>query len=214
MKRLVGGCPVGGFGRMRRALGCAGLVVLVAAAGCGGQSKADGASGAEKAGADAAAGSTSTTGPGADGKAGSDKGKGKAAGGSTATTTGPGGAASGTTSTTEDPWAKTLEISAELASECVRPGGTQTITITTLPASGVGYDSVYSDGRSGAMEGFYGGNAGGFTDPEGTFTHAWVVGANAPAGEVIVRVLGTHTEGGFGETRAYFTVSNALGTCS
>lgn len=208
---------IGGSNRLHRVLGCVAVVLLLAAAGCGGDSKAQDASGADKSGADAgAAGSTSTTeagAAGADNKAKAAGKGGKGSGSSTTTTTAPGSSGSITTLPEEEE-EKTMPISAELAETCVRPGGSQSITIKAEPASGVGFDSVYSDGKSGMMEGFYGGNAGGFSDEEGTFVATWVVGANAPEGPVIVRVLGTHVDAGFGETRAYFAVSNALGTCA
>ena len=209
---------VGGRFRIHRTLIALALVSAVAT-GCSGSSKADdGAAPKEPADAAAAAstggkggGSTTTT---AKPKKSSAS---KATSGSTTTTAKPGGSAAanedGSTAEEEDPYKKTLAITAELAETCVRPGGSQTITIRTLPYAGVGYDTEYSDYLTGMMEGHYGGNAGGFTDDDGTWTGTWVVAPNAPAGKTTVKVLGSHHEGGIGEARAYFTVADALGKC-
>jgi hypothetical protein len=138
---------------------------------------------------------------------------------STPTTVKPGGGIAvnpggGARVDAEDPYKKTLDITAELAESCVRPGGSQSITIRTEPYAGVGYDTMYSDYLTGMMEGHYGGNSAGFTDGDGIYKDTWVITPNAPAGEAIVLVLGSHDEGGMGETKATYKVADALGKCS
>lgn len=211
MRRLVGGTRF-----VREPLAVA-VVALIVLAGCG-SSKADDA-GDPQATDDAAADASTTSTTKAAAKAGSSKSKAQASATSTTTSTTVTPKA-GTAATGGQPVEKlddeglTLPISAELKESCVRPGGSQTITIRARTASGVGYDSVYSDGKSGAMEGHYGGNAGGYTDDKNTFTSTWVISAAAPAGPVLVRVLGTHEEDGLGQTEAHFSVADALGKCS
>jgi hypothetical protein len=106
-----------------------------------------------------------------------------------------------------------LEMKASLAESCVRPGGTQTITVLIRPKSGVGYDTVYSDGKSGMMEGHYGGNFGGIVDESGKWSHSWVITPNAPAGKVQVNVLGGHMDYGHAQATLYFTVAGTVGRC-
>lgn len=112
-----------------------------------------------------------------------------------------------------DPSTLTLEMTVTLEDSCVRPGDSQRITIHTLPAAGVAFDTEYADGKSGLMEGHHGGNFGGFTDPEGNWSYTWVIAATAPAGKALVLVLGSHDEGGMGEEYVWFTVADALGQC-
>ena len=210
MRRLVGGI---GFVHRMFAVGVVGLLLL---AGCGGSSKADDA-GADQAKAGEVR-ETSTTSTTAAAKTGSAKPKAQAAATTTTTTTAAqksAGAPQGQTNPSiGGDESDRLVITAEVKEACVRPGGSQTITIRARLASGVGYDSVYSDGKSGMMEGHYGGNFGGIVDDTGTWKHTWTVGPNAPAGPVLVRVLGTHEDDGMGQTEAHFSVANALGKCS
>lgn len=192
------------------------VLLLVGLTGCGGDSKASNTRDAQSAGAESASESTTTTVAGS--KAAKPKaGKDKAAGASSTTTTTAKGAAPGSkaaeTTPTTDPFAMTMDIKAELATECVRPGGSQTITIRAPYGAGVGYDVAYADGLTSMGEGHYGGNMGGYTDPEGTFVHTFVVAPNAPTGPAVANVLGTHIDHGFGETHAYFAVADALGKC-
>lgn len=208
---------VGGRFRVRRTLIAMALVSAVGA-GCSGSKADDSAAPEEPAAAAGEAsdgadggGSTTTTAPPKKGSAS------KQNSGNTTTTAEPGGSvaanADGSAAEEEDPYKKTLAITAELAESCVRPGGTQTVTIRTLPYAGVGYDTEYSDYLTGMMEGHYGGNAGGFTDDDGTYTSTWAITPNAPAGKATVKVLGSHHDGGIGEARAYYTVADALGKC-
>lgn len=205
---------VGGLVRAHRTIGGL-LLVAVVVAGCG-DSKASGAKAKESSDTPE---TTSTTG-GAEGDA---KGSGKAKSqGSTTTTVTPGptgaakvDAASEQKKVEEDPYTRTLPLSAELATACVKPGGSQTVIIRAAHGAGVAFDTTYSDGLTGMMEGHYGGNMAGYTDPEGTYTNTFVVAPTAPAGEAIVLVLGSHAEDGIGETTATFKVADkVLGSCS
>lgn len=108
-----------------------------------------------------------------------------------------------------------LETEVTLAEDCVRPGGTQTITVDTGESgSGVVYDTVYSDGKTGLAEDHYGGNNGGHTDDSGTWQDRWAVSPEAPAGEARVDVLTTSADGRTGAARDTFRVADALGRCS
>ncbi len=83
-----------------------------------------------------------------------------------------------------------IEIAVEPA--CVAPGGTVTVTVDTVPRSGVLYLAYYADDRSGATEPFgagYGGNGGGYADESGTFVESWDVTEQAPAGPGRLQVL-------------------------
>ena len=93
------------------------------------------------------------------------------------------------------------------------PGATQTITITTRPSSAVGYHAIYSDGKTGFDQGYYGGNRSGVTDGNGQWRDTWVVAANAPAGAVSVDVVGLSSDGASGATKLAFAVGGA-GGCS
>ena len=214
---------IGGKRPVRLVLGTLAVSALVTSA-CGGQSKAE--DNASDKPADAAA---SPPGEGGGGSptstpASSSKKGGSQAGSAGATsTTVPGGSSSGssgsgpkaaTNPSGGDQPTRTLEMSAELAESCVRPGGTQTITVRTLPYSGVAFDTEYADYLTGMMPGHYGGNSAGFVDEDGTWTSTWVIAPNAPAGLTTVLVLGTHEQGGLGETKALFTVADALGKCA
>jgi hypothetical protein len=107
-----------------------------------------------------------------------------------------------------------LEVKATLAEACVRPGGGQSITILTRPGSGAGYDTVYSDGKSGMMEGHYGGNFGGTVGDDGTWSDTWVVAPNAPPGKVQVNVIASNLDYGHAQTTLYFTVADPTGNCA
>lgn len=108
---------------------------------------------------------------------------------------------------------QTLPVDAVLASACVMPGTTQTITITTRPNSAVGYHAIYSDGKTGFDPGYYGGNKSGITDGTGQWRDTWVVAANAPPGTVSVDVVGLSSDGASGSTRLTFAVGG-VGGCS
>lgn len=195
------------------------LAVVAWGAACGGPGRAGDAGTREAAGG---TGGTTTTAGGGSGKPGAAKaapgGKGEAAGGGPTTTAVP---ATYPTVPPEDPMALPtgpgpkgqLEIEVSLAGSCVRPGGTQSITITTRPQAGVGFDTVYADGRGGAMEGHHGGNLGGQTDDKGTWAHTWVVAPTAPAGQARVNVVAAHIDWGTTQKSLFFDVAGAGGTC-
>lgn len=80
-----------------------------------------------------------------------------------------------------------------LEPDCVAPGETFTVTVDTVPRSGVLYLAYFSDGKSGASEawggGGYGGNGGGYSDESGTFVESWTITEETPAGPGRLRVL-------------------------
>lgn len=214
MKLVVGGPS-------RRALGAL-LVLLLATAACGGESKADSGSATEadepaRAGAEGDATTPTTAG----GKAGK-KSSGDRGGTTTTTTTTSGQSeAAAADGSAPDPKAaqpktetRKIEVLAELKESCLKPGGSQTLTVRTLPSAGVAFDTEYSDYLTGMEAGHYGGNSAGYVGEDGTWTSTWVVAPNAPAGKATVLVLAAHSHDGMGETKAVFTVADALGKCS
>jgi hypothetical protein len=125
-----------------------------------------------------------------------------------------GAAATASTSTTAFDVGNGLKIKATLASPCVKPGAKQTITIDIGRAGGVAYNSFYSDGKSGGMENFYGGNNGSAVDEKGTWTDTWVVGPTAPAGPVRVDVVAIDKANLRGHEVIEFEVAQPSGRCS
>jgi hypothetical protein len=111
------------------------------------------------------------------------------------------------------PSAKSLPMTATLATQCVRPGGTQTITVRTKPKVRVAYGATYADGKSAMSDTFYGGNQGGVVGPAGEWQSAWVVGIGAPPGPVKVDVAGVDATG-VGQTSVSFNVAGATGSCA
>lgn len=113
----------------------------------------------------------------------------------------------------EDDEKPPLPTTVTLAKDCVRPGGTQNITISTgKERSAVVYNTIYADGNSGIHEDHYGGNNGGYTDEDGSWSDTWVIDPAAPAGEAKVRVRSVH-DGHFGSETVYFQVASTLGRC-
>jgi len=203
------------FKRSRLGLSSVSTLLLVVAAGCSGQSTGHQA-GATPAGGQATTTSTTAAGGGSTGSHPSSTTTTitSKSGGPTATSTPsspPTTSRPGTTPTTTVHTGVPIQVT--LGSACVRPGGTQTITIVTEPKSGVVYDAVYSDGKSGASPGFYGGNQGGHTDDHGVWKDTWVVGAAAPPGPVRVDVLAV-TPKGKGYTDPWFAVAGPTGKCT
>ena len=208
-------------GPFRRGLLQALLVLVLTAAACGGQSKADEGKDAAKAGEQAAEGeATTTTLPAGTSKKQSSS---PANGGSTTTTTtAKGEAGSAASEKQADGKAteykprpmRTVEVTAELQESCVKPGGSQTVNVRTEPEAGVAYDTEYADYSTGSMPGHYGGNTAGYADGAGTWSSTWVVAPNAPAGKATVLVLVAKGTDGLGETKAVFTVADALGKCA
>jgi hypothetical protein len=191
---------------MRAAL--AALCALVVLGGCG-DSKGENASSSRPT-------TTTTAGGGATTStvAGVGSGPGGGTGGNGSGTAQPGAtvgpAAPGSPTTTAPP----LTLGVTLKNACVRPGTSQTIIISAPPQSAVGYDAVYSDGKSGLQPGHYGGNNGGHTDNGGKWGDTWVVAANAPAGPVRVDSVGASSDGRVGQRQDYFKVSDATGRCA
>lgn len=96
------------------------------------------------------------------------------------------------------------------ASECVRAGGSQTITIAGAREDAVAYHATYADGKTFKDQGWYGGNNGGYADDSGVWEDTWVVGPGAPPGEVAVDVVSTRS----GSRRASFRVADTQGRCA
>lgn len=124
----------------------------------------------------------------------------------------PAGVAAGSVPDREEPRLD-LELSAELTSRCVRPGGTQKITIMAPPRSAVGYSAVYADGTTGWSPDHYGGANHGHTNASGKWSDVWVVAADAPEGQVLVDVGGAGQDGSVGRTQVTFEVADLTGTC-
>lgn len=143
---------------------------------------------------------------------GASRGSGSASGGAAGQAGGgQGAAAGGTAAASSKP---PLELGVKLQNACVRPGTSQTITITAPPESAVGYDAVYADGKSGLVPGHYGGNKAGHTDGTSTWADTWVVAPNAPAGPVRVDSVGVSRDGRTGQRQDSFKVSDATGRCA
>jgi hypothetical protein len=102
-------------------------------------------------------------------------------------------------------------MDARLTETCVQRGGSQGLTVQTLPRAVVGFDSYYSDGKDGgALGGNYGGNAGGQTDASGRYEATWVVSPTAPSGPVTVIVVASHARGTVTKSLRFVV---AKGTC-
>lgn len=195
------------------------VVAGAALAGCGGSELRDLSGPGEEDRESTAGSTTTTTGP----ESAETKAAREALSRATSTTVGGGKAATGGGAGADGkPGAKasevdtttlTMEISAELKETCVRPGGLQTITVHAPHTSAVGYDTYYSDGKSGLHEGFHGGNMVGWTDETDSWSHTWTVAATAPPGRAVVVVMAIHNEKGRGETGAIFAVADPLGLC-
>jgi hypothetical protein len=97
----------------------------------------------------------------------------------------------------------------------VRPGNTETVTITTGRSTGVVYDAVYSDGKYGDPPKGYGGNKGGKTDVTGVYRDTFTVATGAPRGAVqvnvgVIQLAKPHAKG---FANAYFSVADSAGKC-
>lgn len=108
------------------------------------------------------------------------------------------------------------DVPAQIALEptCVEPGGTVTVTVDTVPRSGVLYLAYYSDDKSGAKEPMgagYGGNGGGYAADDGTFEESWTISEETPGGPARLRVI---TMADDGEEIVDFTVAGTeTGSC-
>jgi ABC-type glycerol-3-phosphate transport system substrate-binding protein len=191
------------------------VALLLVTAGCSG-SKADDSK-PKLAGVDSDGSSTTTPAATPDAKPKSSKSKAGAASGSTTTTTTSstsGGSATTMPNQPAENWMdKTFEITVTLKESCVRPGGTQTITVKTEPGAGLAYDTTYPDGKSGVSDGYYGGNSGGFADENGDYADTFAVAATAPSGYAVVSVLSSDPNKGHAEKRLTFYVADVTGNC-
>jgi hypothetical protein len=108
-----------------------------------------------------------------------------------------------------------LPVKASLSSLCVRPGDKQTVTVDIGQEGGVAYNAYYADGKSGGMDGYYGGNSGGSTDKAGHYSDTWVVAPTAPPGPVLVDVVAIARSETFdrGQTHVNFAVAKPNGSC-
>jgi hypothetical protein len=120
-----------------------------------------------------ATGGGQPSGGGASGGAAASNGGGAHSGG----TSGSGAQGSGSSSATPG----TSWFTVTLAASCVTPGGTETLTAQSRPGYTVAFNTRYSDGRTGEVDGGYGVLA---TDSSGRATTHWTVAATAPAGTV------------------------------
>lgn len=204
---------------MRTARGALAVIALLAAGACGGGDDNGGAGDGQEATGD---GSTTTTtisvsgvNPGAAGQPGAPApgrpGAAPPAGSPGSSGDSSGGSGGSTTPTTKPP----LEMSAELAEPCVRPGGRQTITVRAPKETPVGYGSEYSDGKTGMDPGFYGGANAGTTAQEGVYRDAWTIAANAPKGTVKVKAFGANPNYQLAERVVTYEVADPVtGKCS
>jgi len=77
------------------------------------------------------------------------------------------------------------QATATLASTCLVPGRTQTLTVRSTPTYGVTFDAQYADGNDGRK---YGGVGTGHIDSQGNYVASWVVAPGTAAGNVVVWV--------------------------
>jgi hypothetical protein len=186
-------------------------LVAAAAAGCGG--------GANAAGAPVSAGS-SPSGSHASGVDPSGSAR-PSAGPASAVTASPGGTPSvrpggrsGSPSASPTlpeyaPGTKPAPVTAGLASQCVTPGGPQTLTVNGPGDYYVTVDAQYSDGNDGKK---YGGYYVGKIPPTGTLKLPWAVSPTAPVGSTTVWIAvegGKPTESAF--RHPTFVVANSCG---
>ena len=196
----------------------AAAALLVGLAACGGSSD-EGKAGNGDADQQAAAGdgTTSTSIPGAPGGAAGSGGGGPGgvSGSGSSATTAPGGSGgSGGSGVQSSPGVEfNVPLTARVSVACLRPGGTQTVTLTSEPKTNVGYDSVYADGKTGWSPDHYGGSNKGETDASGQWQDTFVLKPGAPPGKVEVNAIAGNARGA-GKTATSFAVAKADGTCS
>lgn len=198
------------------------LVLTAACGGSGGNDEAEGATTTTEArtGArDPSGDATSTTSKGAEAEAPTNDappttapsaGGAGSGGGSNDGSDNTGAAGSGGDEGPEEP--PPIDVEAEFSDDCVRPGGTQTITIRTEPNTGVAYHAVYADGSNGFDEDYPGGNDTGETDSKGVWEDTWTVGPTAAEGEVKVDVVALGSAGR-GYQQVTFAVADLTGNC-
>lgn len=204
---------------MRTARRALAVVALLTVGACGGGSDDNGGAGNGQDATDDGSTTTSTfsvsgVNPGAAGQSGAPAPGGPGAAppaGSSGSPGGSGDSGGSTTPTTKPP----LDMTAELAEPCVRPGGRQTITIRAPKETPVGYGSEYSDGKTGMDPGFYGGANAGSTAQEGVYRDAWNIAANAPKGTVKVKAFGANPNYQLAERVVTYEVADPVtGKCS
>lgn len=109
---------------------------------------------------------------------------------------------------------KPLPVKVALASQCLKPGESQTITFATVPRSAVGYNAKYSDGKTGMDKAeHYGGNNGAVVPEDGVWRDTWVIAPNAPAGTVEVMYSATNIGYQPVQSQISFTLVPATGSC-
>lgn len=74
-----------------------------------------------------------------------------------------------------------IPVKLTLAHSCVRPGGTQVASVSTLPGALVVLDTKYSDNKDGSVHG--GLKSDGKADDGGHFSFTWTVLPGTPTGE-------------------------------
>ena len=191
----------------RRRLGAAALVTLLAAAasGCGGSGDDDAAASPASATTTPAAAASPTTPPGATTVP---------AAPAPTTPTGGQGEPAAAPPTTEFTLDQGLPMKVTLAKQCVKPGGSQTITIDMEGRGMVGYQATYSDGRHSMDKDYYGGNNGASTNEDGVWKDTWVIAPTAPAGPVVVDVVGLRSDQLRGQTKVTFEMADKSGRCA
>jgi hypothetical protein len=110
------------------------------------------------------------------------------------------------------PIATDIPVAIAFAGACVRPGASQTITVTTSPGTAVIYEAIYSDGNNPKSTPYYGGNKGGQADRNGIWSDTWVINARAPAGPVRVDVVAARRSGQTYRS-ASFALADTTGKC-
>jgi hypothetical protein len=111
----------------------------------------------------------------------------------------------GTASPSTKPSPTAIFLNATLSKTCVRPGGTQSLTMRARPNMKVIVNTSYADGKDGST---YGGRftKDQFTDANGRYTVSWTVALTAPQGDAATSV-GAVDESGTGYRRLPFRVA-------
>jgi hypothetical protein len=84
------------------------------------------------------------------------------------------------------------KLRASVAPQCVKAGGTATVTVHTAANAALAYVAVYAGDKSGAAKPFgygYGGNAEGYSNDAGQWASTWTIRADAPRGPAKVTVV-------------------------
>jgi hypothetical protein len=124
---------------------------------------------------------SSSGGPGASGSAGPNASGSASTGPSGAASTGPSGSARPSASAS----AKKLSLVMQIVNTCVKPGGSQTVNVTTSPGATVATDTLYADKKEGRT---HGGAGYGPTDAKGKYSFTWTVRLGTPEGKTVTFV--------------------------